>query len=194
MLQKILEALSSWNENKTHIIADCLVCGHQIKDKSRACMYINKESLAWDCKYCGARGSKYKLLELLGLKEDQKALTDCQYDDTKEVKELQISLNDLKRLSNQLSTSDKGKAYLESRKFNSVDAKAFKLGFCDIFEAITIPHIHDGYICGLKYRLLNPNGSKYIYAEGSSNIYPFNYKGLKEKVNPFILICEGEFD
>jgi hypothetical protein len=88
-----------------------------------------------------------------------------------------------------------GLDYLKNeRGFTEKTIKHFRLGYDSTKDAIAIPVFKKKELINIKYRLLKPDGAKYV-AESGSEVWIYNEEGIEvAKKMGGILIVEGEFD
>lgn len=106
-------------------------------------------------------------------------------------------LHDFTELANEqhalLLNTPKAIDYLASRLIDGWSIERWLLGYNAEKDAITIPHMVDGKVPAVKYRLLHPKEGepKYQCEPGSNLDHIFNPEQITADA---VYICEGEFD
>jgi DNA primase len=98
----------------------------------------------------------------------------------------------IKRLANQLSTSDKAKNYLKYRKISSASASKFALGYSEKQDSVTIPmHSPDGMCLGFVARTIEGKDFKNTPGLPKGKIL-FNLHRVK--TSGIVYVVESSFD
>lgn len=98
----------------------------------------------------------------------------------------------IKRLANQLSTSDKAKNYLRYRKISSASALKFALGYSEKQDSVTIPmHSPDGMCLGFVARTIEGKDFKNTPGLPKGKIL-FNLHRVK--TSGIVYVVESSFD